>query len=190
MNLQLIIPIIAAALVVIIAAVVLVFLIFWIRSRRLKNKFGPEYDYTVEKLGDRRAAEVDLKQREKRVTHLEIHPLGDEASQKYHEEWIAIQSRFVDDPAGTVDQANRMITEVMIARGFPVEDSEQRSADLSVFYPELVTGYRAAQDILSKKQAGTVSTEELRQAMVNFHSMFDQLVSITHPQENLMEVAK
>jgi hypothetical protein len=188
MNIQTIIPILLAALIVLVAAVILVFVILRIRSQRLKRKFGPEYDYTVQKLGDRRQAEADLKEREKRVVKLDIHPLGDEVNKKYHDEWISIQAKFVDNPSDSVEQANRLVTEVMIARGFPVADFEQRSADLSVIFPNLVPGYREAQQILMKQRNGGASTEELRQALLNFHTLFDELVSINHQTEATMEV--
>jgi hypothetical protein len=187
MNIQTLIPVLIVVLVVLVVAVILAFLILRIRSQRLKSKFGPEYDYTVQKLGDRRQAEADLKEREKRVVKLDIHPLGDEVNKKYHDEWITIQSKFVDDPSEAVEQANRLVTEVMIARGFPVADFDQRTADLSVIYPNLVPDYRDAQAILIKKRDGGASTEELRQAMLNFHSLFDKLVVTTHQKEATME---
>ncbi len=112
------------------------------RSLRLKRKFGPEYDYTVEKVGDRRTAEADLTGREKRVVILDIHELNDHERDRYHGEWTEIQADFVDDPAKSVKRANWLITEVMIAHGFPVADFEQRAADLSVLYPNFAPKYR------------------------------------------------
>jgi hypothetical protein len=98
MNIQTIIPIVIAALVVIVFGVILAALILRIRRQRLKTKFGPEYDYTVQKLGNRRSAEADLKEREKRVEELNIHPLEADAIKQYQDEWLSVQSRFVDDP--------------------------------------------------------------------------------------------
>jgi hypothetical protein len=190
MNIQTIIPIVIAALVVIVVGVILAALILRIRRQRLKTKFGPEYDYTVQKLGNRRSAEADLKEREKRVEELNIHPLEADAIKQYQDEWLTVQSRFVDDPPEAVENANRLITEVIIARGFPVADFEQRSADLSVYYPGLVPGYRAAYTILMKKREGNASTEELRQAMLNFHSLFSEIAKVVQSQEKLVEVAK
>ncbi len=180
MNTQIVIPLVA-----VIAVWIIVALVIWFASRRfgslrLRRKYGPEYDYTVEKLGDRRTAEADLKEREKRVTKLDIHELNDHEKDRYHNEWTEIQAGFVDDPARSAENANRLITEVMIARGFPVADFEQRAADLSVLYPNFAPKYRQANSIIVKNQNGDTSTEELRQALVDYHSLFDQLIGTSH----------
>lgn len=188
MNIQPLIPILAA-----IAIVLAIALIVWLsyliaRSRRLKKKFGPEYDYAVNKMGDRRAAETDLKERLQRVNNLEIHELDDEKVKHYHNEWIDIQAEFVDDPVQSIHRASQLITEVMIARGFPVADFNQRSADLSVLYPEFVPKYREANAIAMKNQDGGASTEELRQAIVDYHSLFDELLGSLPSTEEKLEV--
>lgn len=188
MNIQPLIPILAA-----IAIVLAIALIVWLsyliaRSRRLKKKFGPEYDYAVNKMGDRRAAETDLKERLQRVNNLEIHELDDEKVKHYHNEWIDIQAEFVDDPVQSIHRASQLITEVMIARGFPVADFNQRSADLSVLYPEFVPKYREANAIAMKNQDGGASTEELRQAIVDYHSLFDELLGRLPSTEEKLEV--
>ncbi len=186
MNIQTILPIVLVVLVVIAVALIITWLVFRLRSQRLKHQFGSEYDYALEKTGDRRSAEADLKEREKRVSSMELKSLGDAEKDRYHQEWIEAQAGFVDDPAGAVEKGNRLVTEVMIARGFPVAEFEQRSADLSVPYPNSVPGYRQANDILMKNRNGGASTEELRQAMINFHSLFDQLLETVHtPQKEM-----
>lgn len=174
-------------LVVVAVALVILMLVLQIRSRRLKKMFGPEYDYTLDRLGDKRTAEADLQEREKRVVNLDIHPLSDTERERYHSEWIETQASFVDDPSGAVDRANRLITEVMIARGYPVADFEQRSADLSVMYPNFVPGYREANAIATKSHEGKASTEELRQALINYHALFDELISTLHTPEKQKE---
>jgi hypothetical protein len=153
------------------------------RSHRLREKFGPEYEYTMEKVGDRHMAEATLKEREKRIKELDIRALDEQARARYHEEWIEIQANFVDDPSKSVEQANRLITEVMIARGFPVADFEQRASDLSVMYPDFVPNYRSANAIALNNQSGGSSTEELRQAMVYYHSLFEELLGTEEGKE-------
>jgi hypothetical protein len=153
------------------------------RSQNLREKFGPEYNYTLDKIGDQRAAESTLKDREKRVVKLDIHDLDENRKQSYQEEWVEVQANFVDDPSKSVEDANRLITEVMIARGFPVADFEQRAADLSVLYPDFVSNYRSAYTIALKNQQKTSSTEELRQAMVYYRSLFEELLGIGRFQE-------
>lgn len=190
MNIQTLIPILIAVVVVIAGAAILWYLISRIRSQRLKKRFGPEYDYALEKSGDRHAAEADLAERQKRVKSLDIRKLNDNERDRYHTEWTEIQAEFVDEPARSVEKANRLITEVMIARGFPVADFEQRSADLSVIYPNFVPKYREANTIAAKNHDGSATTEELRQAMVDYHSLFDQLLGTVHTEERVIETAK
>ncbi len=183
MNSQTMLLILIAALVLILVVVVIWTSLLRRRSQHLREKFGPEYDYALEKEGDRQTAEVALKEREKRVTRLEIHPLTDTERNRYHGEWVAIQADFVDDPSKSVEDANRLITEVMVARGFPVADFDQRAADLSVLYPDFVSNYRNANAISLKNQSGGASTEELRQAMVYYHSLFDELLGAAREKE-------
>lgn len=187
MNIQTILLIVLAALVVIAVALVILLTVLRLRSQRLKKTFGPEYDYTLERLGDQHTAESDLQRREKRLENLDIRPLNQTEHDRYLTDWTETQANFVDDPSGAVAKANRLITEVMIARGFPVADFEQRSADLSVIYPNFVLGYREANAIATKNQAGAVSTEDLRQAMINFHTLFIKLISTINPTEKVVE---
>lgn len=187
MNVQTELPIVLAVLVVIAIGLIVTITTLRLRSRNLKQKFGQEYDYTLERSGDRRTAEAELKEREKRVNDFNLRPLNESERDRYHEEWIEIQASFIDDPLGSTERANRAITEVMIARGFPVEDFEERSKDLSVLYPNYVPGYREANTILTKSKDDGISTEDLRQAMVKFHSLFDELISYVHHQDKVME---
>jgi len=189
MNIQTLLPYLVVAVVVILAALGIMYAITRIKSQQLRKKFGPEYDYTLQKEGDPKKAEQSLVEREKRVTHLDIHPLDENARDRYNEEWMEIQAFFVDDPKKAVDQANRLITEVMIARGFPAADFEQRAADLSVLYPEFVPNYRNAYAIAMKNQEDGSSTEELRQAMVYYHSLFGELLGPVQIKEKELETA-
>ncbi len=183
MKTETLILILIAAAVLIAAGLGVWFAIRSRRSQKLREKFGPEYDYTMEIAGDRRTAEETLKEREKRVVKLDIRPLYENEWDRYHEEWIKIQADFVDDPSKSVQEANRLITEVMIARGFPVANFEQRAADLSVMYPDFVSNYRDAYAIVEKNQRNGTSTEELRQAMVYYHSLFDELLGTVDVKE-------
>lgn len=146
------------------------------RSKDLKEKFGPEYDLAMENAGGKRKAEATLNDREKRVAKLDVRELNESESSRYIGEWTKIQADFVDDPSKAVEEANRLITEVMIARGFPVTDFEQRAADISVSYPDFVSNYRNANTIAVKNKADGATTEQLRQAMVYYHSLFTKLL--------------
>ncbi len=180
MNLHTLIPILAAIIVLIVVGSIVWLASVSIRSMRLKKKYGQEYDYTLDKLGDRRTVEADLTEREKRVVKLDIHPLNEHEKERYHLEWNETQANFVDDPANSVKQADRLVTEVIIARGFPIADFEQRVADISVLYPNFAPKYRQANGVASKSKDGNASTEEIRQAMVVYHTIFDQLIETVH----------
>ena len=176
MTTETMIQILIAAAVLIVGGIGIWFALRLSRSRNLRQKFGPEYDYTMEKVGDRRAVEETLAEREKRISKLDIRSLDEAERDRYHGEWLEIQADFVDNPSKSVDSGNRLITEVMVARGFPVADFEQRAADLSVMYPDFVINYRNAYAIALKNKGNQTSTEELRQAMVYYHSLFEELL--------------
>ena len=176
MTTETMIQILIAAAVLIVGGIGIWFTLRLSRSRNLRQKFGPEYDYTMEKVGDRRAVEETLAEREKRISKLDIRSLDEAERDRYHGEWLEIQADFVDNPSKSVDSGNQLITEVMVARGFPVADFEQRAADLSVMYPDFVINYRNAYAIALKNKGNQTSTEELRQAMVYYHSLFEELL--------------
>jgi hypothetical protein len=178
-----IVLVLIAAVVLITAGLGVWFATRKMRSQKLREKFGPEYDYTMEKAGDQRTTEEILKEREKRVIELDIRALDENNRARYHEEWIEVQAGFVDDPSKSVAEANRLITEVMIARGFPVADFEQRAADLSVMVPDFVSNYRSAHAIALRNQNYESSTEDLRQAMIYYRSLFEELLGIMEVKE-------
>jgi hypothetical protein len=162
-------------------ALILVGLAAWVishrrRTQHLREKFGPEYDYTLDQAGDRRKAEMELEEREKRVEKLEIRDLAPEERARHFADWQHTQADFVDRPVEAVREAHRLIKELMVARGFPVADFEQRAADISVLYPQFVTDYRAAYQIAEKNEGDGASTEDLRQAMVHYRSLFEELL--------------
>ena len=146
------------------------------RTKRLRERFGPEYDHTVDRMGDKRQAEDELERRLAHVKNLNIRTLTAEEVNRFALEWQATQAEFVDRPLAAVQKANRLIREVMIARGYPVEDFEQRVADISVDYPDLVTNYRELREIAQKGEREKISTEEMRQAMVHGRDLFEKLV--------------
>ncbi|HST24660.1 MAG TPA: hypothetical protein VLJ76_01585 [Gaiellaceae bacterium] len=147
-----------------------------VRTRRLKGRFGSEYDRTVEDADSRRAAEADLRDRERRRQELDIRPLQPEARESYLEQWRSTQESFVDDPRGAVIEADNLVLSVMRARGYPVDDFDRRADDISVDYPDLVGNFRAAHAIAQRQSSGTVTTEELRQAMRHYRALFDELL--------------
>jgi hypothetical protein len=146
------------------------------RTAGLRERFGPEYDRALEAHGDQREAEADLRQRRERRRGLEIRPLEPAARERYAQRWTATQRQFVDAPAEAVADADGLVTQVMRERGYPVDDFEQRTADVSVDHPETVEHYRAAHAISVASAAHQADTESLRQAMVHFRALFDDLL--------------
>ena len=151
------------------------------RSRRLKEHFGPEYDHVVQRTHDRNLAEAELQKREERVRKFRIVPLSSQDRAHYRETWAAVQNRFVDDPQSAVKEGHGQIFEVMEKRGYPVTNFEQAAADLSVDYPNVVENYRAASAIAAKNRNGEAGTEELRQALVYYRALFNELLEAPAP---------
>lgn len=148
------------------------------RSRRLQARFGPEYERLVREQGDRQLAERELQGREARVQKLDIRSLGREERERYIRAWRAQQERFVDDPKNAVFDADRLVTDVMRARGYPMGDFEQRAADISVDHPHVVQNYRVARTIVTRYTRGEAGTEDLRKAMVCYRALFDELLEL------------
>jgi hypothetical protein len=146
------------------------------RSERLQEHFGPEYDHTVQTLGDEKKAQTELDEREKHVKALDIRPLSSAERERYLADWTSVQSKFVDEPGQAIVDADHLIMEVMQLRAYPVSDFDQRAADISVTYPSLVTNYRAARAIALKNEQHQADTEELRQAMIYYRSLFEELL--------------
>ena len=148
------------------------------RSRSLKDRFGREYDRTVDKAGSRREAEQELRQRERRHEALELRPLSQGARERFLQQWQATQGRFVDDPTGAVSEADELVQRVMRDRGYPVDDFDQRAADISVEHPDLVEKYRTADGIARASERGEASTEDLRHSVRHYRALFVELLEV------------
>jgi hypothetical protein len=168
-------------IVIVVAALVVLAVVAWRmttarRTSALKGTFGSEYDRTIEDAPSRREAEAELRERQERRESFDIKPLAPGARDRYARSWEQTQARFVDDPEGAVGEADQLIQAVMRERGYPVDDFDHRAADLSVDHPDLVENYRAAHAIARKHVHGEADTEELRQALVHYRSLFDELL--------------
>jgi predicted nucleic acid-binding protein len=147
------------------------------RSKGLRQQFGPEYERTITEREDRREAEAELLARQRRREELHIQPLDRSARDRYASRWQAIQAQFVDRPVDSVRQADQLIATVMQERGYPIEDFDQRAADISVDHPAVVENYRTAHSISLAVDQQEASTEDLRQAMVHYRALFDELLA-------------
>ena len=173
--------------VIAIAAVIVVAAVAWsaLRTRRTRTRregFGPEYDRTVADAPSKREAEAELDARRKRREELDIQPLSQSSRDRYASQWKDTQARFVDDPEEAVGKADALIKQVMRERGYPVEDFDQRTADVSVDHPDVVNNYRAGHAISIANERGNATTDDLRQAMVHYRALFVELLEEREPE--------
>ncbi|UBV17460.1 hypothetical protein [Mycolicibacterium fortuitum] len=167
---------VVALVIVLLAVIVGVSMMRQKRSERLREQFGPEYEHAVETAGGQRAAERELLARERKHNKLKISDLSPESRARYVEAWGVTQAGFVDDPSKSVGEADRLVTEVMRERGYPIDDFEQRAADISVDHPKVVEHYRAAHILHLAQEQGEIGTEAQREAIVHYRALFEQLV--------------
>lgn len=174
------------ACLVVIGLIIGVAVALFVRRRRkttagLRHRFGPEYDQAVLAHGSERKAEAKLADRENRVQGMKIRELSGTERERYLADWQAVQSRFVDHPKGAVTEADELVTALLRARGYPVADFDQRAADISVNHPRVVEHYRSAHGIAVRLGKDQASTEDLRTAMIQYRSLFDELVQVQTP---------
>ena len=168
--------IIVVILVAIVVAAVVLSMLRERRSRRLRAHFGPEYERALRESGSRSKAEEVLLQRQRRLEKLNIHPLSPEERDRFATQWHETQARFVDDPAAAICQADRLVFDAMQARGYPMGDFEHRAEDISVNHPSVVHNYRSAHEIALRQERGQANTEDLRQALIYYRELFDDLI--------------
>jgi hypothetical protein len=167
-------------ILIVIAAVVVVALIaVAARQRRttaLRQRFGPEYDRAVEAGDGRRAAEADLRDRERQRAQVDIRPLSEGMRVRFAQQWQEVQERFVDQPSEAVVAADGLVYSVMEARGYPMGDFDAQADLVSVDHPGVVENYRFAHGIRERAQAQRAGTEDLREALLRYRSLFDELL--------------
>jgi FtsZ-interacting cell division protein ZipA len=169
----------ALIVILVVAVVIIVGVAWWLSSRRrrdLHDRFGPEYERTVEDADSRRAAERELREREERREGLDIVPLDDQTRTYYATEWQGIQQRFVDAPAQSVAEADVLVMRVMRDRGYPMDDFERQAANVSVDHPDVVEHYRSGHTIAERSHTEQCDTEELREAVVHYRALFESLL--------------
>ncbi|HET7524303.1 MAG TPA: hypothetical protein VFK10_00010 [Burkholderiaceae bacterium] len=173
----------------IVGVLVVLALVAWAMQRRnqsdrLRQRFGSEYSRMVGELGSRDKAEAELLARQRRVEKLHIVALSPADADRYAREWQLLQGRFVDDPHATLAEADRLVRELMLQRGYPMGDFERRAADISVDHPHVVDHYRAAQAVALRDRNGQADTEDLRKAVVHYRALFDELLEVAPTRAN------
>jgi len=152
------------------------------RRRQLRDRFGPEYERAVNTSTNVAAAEASLKQRMERVDRFKLHALTADQADAFARDWRRVQALFVDDPHRAVTEADTLVAQVMAARGYPLEEFDQRADDLSVDHPRVVQNYRIARSLTERLRSGDVGTEELRVAVINYRALIDDLLKVDEPQ--------
>jgi hypothetical protein len=170
--------ILAIVLIVLVAGAIAWLVMQKQKSANLKRRFGSEYDRAIKEYGNRAKAEAELSKREQRVAGLKIIPVTATEAARFSNAWSSLQGRFVDDPKGVVAQADLLVRELMLKRGYPIGDFELRAADISVDHPGVVKNYRAAQVIAARNARAEADTEELRTAVVHYRTLFDELLGV------------
>ncbi len=167
-------------MIIVIAAVALMAVAWFVydrqRSKTLRQRFGPAYDQTVSEIGSRRRAEAQLQWRETHARQLSTRPLNAADRDRFLARWKQCQARFVDDPAGAVNEANDVLIQIMRARGYAADNPHERTTDIAAAYPQHTERYRQACDILENHRRGSVSTDKLRTAFLNYRDMFEDLI--------------
>jgi len=182
--------IIAVVIVVVVLALVAWMVVKNRRQERLRTQFGPEYPRAVRKYGSVARAESALEARRERVSRLDVRPLQLEEADRFAAAWRTTQARFVDDPTHAIAEADRLVQAVMDARGYPVADFEQRVEDISVDHPSVVEHYLAAHTIALGSGKGRVGTEELRQDMMHYRALFEDLLEVSDEGPRRMEAGR
>ena len=185
MSLNLMDPKLIAGVVVVILVIV-VAVALYVRKRKkttagLRDRFGPEYQRAVQTHGTERRAEAKLVDREKRVEKFKLRDLDPTERERFSGQWNSVQSRFVDYPKGAVTEADELVSSLMQTRGYPVTNFDQAAADISVDHPRVVDNYRSAHEIALRLRKGEASTEDLRTAMIQYRSLFEELVQLQTP---------
>ena len=182
---------IAASVAIVIAAVIVAasYVSSRKRTERMKQHYGREYERLVSETGDQKAAEKELTDRERKRQKLNIVGLTPSALSEFNARWQEVQTRFVDNPTAAVGVADRLVTEVMRERGYPVDDFDQRAADISVDHPEVVENYRGAHGIHLSQQNREVSTEQQREAFVHYRALFKKLLEATTDNDASQEAS-
>lgn len=189
--------IIIAVVALVVAIGVIALVVRAARSRRLRGRYGAEYQHTLEAAGGRRKAEEELREREKRVHAYALTPLTPEDRIRFSTAWRDVEAAFVSSPAAAVARADELLTNLMAVRGYPMADFDQRAADLSVDHADVVTNYRAGHDIATRHGEAVADTEALRQAMIHYRALFQDLAgevadvgaTVTHDNVNHAETS-
>lgn len=176
-------------ILIVVGVVLALLLLGWLLARRrrtetLREHFGDEYQRTVDAQGGRAKAEAELLDREKRAKKLDIRPLTPAENERFAGEWQTSKALFVDSPVEAIGKSDRLLADLMKTRGYPMGDFEARHANLTVDHGDVAKNYLAGHEIAERATRGEASTEELRQAMQHYETLFAELVRDVEPGDD------
>jgi len=179
----------AIVIIVILAAVIVLIAgtAFFLQNRRrrdLHRRYGHEYDRAVQQAGSVRAGEADLRERVEAREVLPIHPLTTDQVDRYRDEWEQVQSEFVDTPSGSLRHADAVVTAIMVDRGYPMSEFEQQAKLISVDHASVVENYRLAHETFLENERDRVPTDQVRDAIVAYRSLFEELIAVDDGQDS------
>ena len=146
------------------------------RQERARQEYGSEYERAVEEHGSEREAEQELRERRERVES-EVQPLSEESRRRYDEQWQQVERTFVDDPSKALDDADRVVAEILTERNFPTDTRQEASEGIGVMHPGVVEDFREAQRTY-QDAAGTEGggdLEKMRQAIQKYRSVYERV---------------
>ena len=146
------------------------------RQERARQEYGPEYERLVEERGSEREAERELRERRERVEG-EVRPLSEESLRGYEERWQRVERTFVDDPNSSLDEADRVVEEILVERNFPTDSRQSATEGIGVMHPGVVEDFREAQRTYrgATGSEGGVDLEEMRLAIQKYRSVYERL---------------
>ena len=103
-------------------------------------------------------------------------PLRDADRDRYQAAWRQVQALFVDDPRSGVLDADRLVSNVLRARGYRLPDSVTREAPGELEGPEIVERYWAGHDVVVRRQDANLQAGDLWSAMADYQAVLDALL--------------
>ena len=112
-----------------------------------------------------------------RMATFHLRPLTQEDQNNFRSAWRRARVQFVDNPTRALSEADRLVSQIMYARGVPSWTLEHDQATpLAWRHPELETQYRTAKKIALESGKGRVSEADLREALAAYNAICERLL--------------
>jgi molecular chaperone GrpE (heat shock protein) len=179
----------ATLLIIVLVAVVIVvaLVVFFVyrrrqqqqqeRQERARQEYGPEFERIAQERGSEREAEQELRERRERIQS-EVQPLSEESRERYEEQWRQVEQTFVDDPEASLDDADRVVAEMLAERNFPADSRQEASEGVGAVHPGVVEDFREAQQVRQESITGSgggADLDKMRRAIQKYRSVYERL---------------